>query len=301
MKKLLPVLMLLLLAVVVSCNDQDVTQSCETPNMGIVEYEVDRENGSISFKVMGNMPNVGYAISDNDQFEYVYEEYSPNQSYTVYGIEEGKDYVLKVAGADRNFNIHVETAYFSEDALNKLTMFGGMPKSFYDGFKSDEPDPDPLPQYKVGDLYDDGYSKGVVISVSEDGTSGKVISVDEEELAWSLVFEFVNAFSSGEYNTQDMQRMSNWEENYPAVKWCVDHGPGWYFPDSGEMMSFMYQYYSNPDLFEQHFEVPFKKAIYWSSSEIYDEMAECVSYENTGVCLDSWKYLEFRVRAFKKF
>lgn len=60
--------------------------------------------------------------------------------------------------------------------------------------------------YKVGDLYDDGFKKGVVFEVSDDGKSGKIVSIEERSLNWDR-----------------------------AKEWCASRGDGWYLPTTEEL------------------------------------------------------------------
>lgn len=60
--------------------------------------------------------------------------------------------------------------------------------------------------YKVGDLYDDGFKKGVVFEVSDDGKSGKIVSLEERTLNWDR-----------------------------AKEWCASLGDGWYLPTKEEL------------------------------------------------------------------
>ena len=97
--------------------------------------------------------------------------------------------------------------------------------------------------YKVGDYYNDGVKEGVVFEVDADGRHGKIVSMtqSEEPLMWSSDSveqrRFIGANSSvdGAYNTIKIQEISNWQSKFPAFKWCVDLGDGWYLPAMKEL------------------------------------------------------------------
>lgn len=51
--------------------------------------------------------------------------------------------------------------------------------------------------YKVGDLYDDGFKKGVVFEVSDDGKRGKIVSIEERSLNWNRAKEWCASLGNG--------------------------------------------------------------------------------------------------------
>lgn len=105
--------------------------------------------------------------------------------------------------------------------------------------------------YKVGDAYPYGgfnNKKGVVFEVSDDGMSGKIISLQRQfGLAWSKDLEELHAdnMKNGRVNMKTVQKFDKEFKNYPAFKWV--HGlnpPGtvytaeskdiWYLPARDE-------------------------------------------------------------------
>ena len=163
--------------------------------------------------------------------------------------------------------------------------------------------------YAPGDLYDVNGVKGVVFYVDETGTSGLIMSMDQEYLQWSTVYEWANCLSNkGEWNTEDMLKLG--ADKYPAAKWCVEHGEGWYMPSSYEM-NLMWAAVSDGKLdFDHEFvklyndklEDPIIEDYYWSSSEISEDMAEVVVFiDDSVVCLEPKKDRYFHVRAIRKF
>lgn len=163
--------------------------------------------------------------------------------------------------------------------------------------------------YAPGDLYDVNGVKGVVFYVEEDGMSGLIMSMDQEYLQWSTEYAWANCLSNkGEWNTEDMLKLG--ADKYPAAKWCVEHGEGWYMPSSYEMnlmwaaisdgkLDFDYEFVK---LYNDKLDDPILEDYYWSSSEISDDMAEVVVFvDDSVVCLEPKKDRYFHVRAIRKF
>ena len=100
--------------------------------------------------------------------------------------------------------------------------------------------------YKVGDYYNDGTKEGVVFEISADGQHGKIVSITQsrERLLWSsdeaeqkrLIG--ADSISDGAYNMAKVKAVANWQEKYPAFKWCADLGEGWYLPSIEELERF---------------------------------------------------------------
>lgn len=102
-----------------------------------------------------------------------------------------------------------------------------------------------VPTYKVGDYYKVGLAKGIVVAVNEDGTSGLVMSLDEENLMWAAQYEdLVGAvpvtMEDGHTNCEAIKSfVNNWVVKYPALAWCSKKNPGsltsWYLPAAFEL------------------------------------------------------------------
>lgn len=181
----------------------------------------------------------------------------------------------------------------------------------YNGFQSGEITIEVISSqsYSPGDLYDVNGVRGVVFYVEEGGTSGLIMSMDQAFLQWSTENVWANCISNhGEWNTEDMLKLG--EEKYPAAKWCVDHGEGWYMPSSYEM-NLMWHAVSNGTydfdgefvkLYNDKLDDPILEDYYWSSNEISEDMAEVVVFiDSSVVCLDPFKSNYFHVRAIHKF
>ena len=164
--------------------------------------------------------------------------------------------------------------------------------------------------YAPGDFYNENGVKGVVFHLlDEEGTSGYIMSMDEAYLEWSTEYVWANCTSGrGEWNTEDMLKLG--ADKYPAAKWCVEHGNGWYMPSSKEL-NYMWNAVSNgTHVFDEEFiklyndklDDPISMDYYWSSNETSEDMAEVVAFiDQSVVCLNPVKTSCFNVRAIYKF
>lgn len=134
--------------------------------------------------------------------------------------------------------------------------------------------------WAVGDYYEVGNVKGVVVWVDESKEHGKIISLDEKVDIWATGGYNTGAKSEedGKGNTDKVKDINAELSAFPAFKWCVAHGDGWYFPAILEV------YYSlnakatvNPTL-EAHNGTKISD-FYWSSTEgEEDETAALYGY-----------------------
>lgn len=99
----------------------------------------------------------------------------------------------------------------------------------------------PAKEWAVGDYYEVGSVKGVVVWVDESKLKGKIISLDEAETIWSTGLNYTGAQSrtDGKSNTEKVKSKNPDLSEYPAFKWCVDHGNGWYLPAIEEVYYFL--------------------------------------------------------------
>lgn len=79
------------------------------------------------------------------------------------------------------------------------------------------------------------YEGGVIFEIADSYI--KIMSLKGNKLKWSeeqvLVGTESNA-AEGIENTNKIKAMPNFETAYPAAKWCVDQGEGWYMPSRSE-------------------------------------------------------------------
>ena len=100
-------------------------------------------------------------------------------------------------------------------------------------------------KYNIGDYYNENGKEGVIFEVSEDGNHGKIVSMKQsaEKLMWvsdkKERKKLIGADSNtdGAYNMAKVKATSDWQNKYPAFKWCADLGEGWYLPAKYEMIT----------------------------------------------------------------
>lgn len=184
-------------------------------------------------------------------------------------------------------------------------------------------DPAIAGQYEIGSIYDKDGVKGVIFAIKEHPSSGTIfcyiMSMDEEDLAWSTEYCDLSYANStwGAWITEDIfdpARDNRDINNYPAFKWCVEHGDGWFLPSQDEML-WMWDAVSggthkfdsptvekfNKVLSENGGE-PFQETYYWSSTAGSADIAIAVAFmENSVVCLTPSRDNAYSVRAAYRF
>ena len=184
-------------------------------------------------------------------------------------------------------------------------------------------DPNWEGKYEPGMLYNENGVKGVIFAIKEHKASGTiycyVMSMDEEDLPWSyeqVDLHYANS-TWGAWNTEDIfhpSRDNRDINNYPAFKWCVEHGDGWFLP-SQEEMEWMWDAVSggthkfeaptvaeyNKVLTENGGE-PLQETFYWSSTALDSTSSVAVAFmENSVICLESTRDKAYSVRAAYRF
>ena len=144
--------------------------------------------------------------------------------------------------------------------VRAVTTFGSLPKKR-------RPQTTTAP-YRVGDYYSENGKRGVVFEVSEDGYSGKIVSLDYGNDEWCTVENMpsVGALSelNGAENMEAVKQHPDWPTKFPAFKWCANKGEGWYLPAKEELLEIA----RNKALLNQVLDRP----IYcrqWSSTECF--------------------------------
>lgn len=128
----------------------------------------------------------------------------------------------------------------------------------------------PAKKWEIGDFYDVDGVKGVVVWVSDNKEHGKIVSLDEALVLWSKGTTNTGAKSeeNGKSNTEKVQDLNSSLEFYPAFKWCVEHGKGWYFPAVSEAYLFLKaKSVIDPVLTANGGKVINKVDWYWTSTE----------------------------------
>jgi hypothetical protein len=171
--------------------------------------------------------------------------------------------------------------------------------------------------YKIGDYYNVSGVKGTVFEISNNGQNGKIVSLDEANLAWalnqSIAIEETNArdMDNGMNNMNTIKGISGWKSKYPTFVWCdgknTNGVTGWYYPAINELKSLYDSWNSIEDALLKYGE-NFKTRIYTSSTETYssyyDRYSSSYSLDfgtgNIGK-LYSKDNTNFFIRAIRKF
>lgn len=134
--------------------------------------------------------------------------------------------------------------------------------------------------WAVGDYYEVGNVKGVVVWVDESKEHGKIISLDEKVDIWATGGYNTGAKSEedGKGNTDKVKDINAELTAFPAFKWCVAHGEGWYFPAIMEVYYFLNAKETVNSTLEAHNGTKISD-FYWSSTEgEEDETAALYGY-----------------------
>ncbi len=136
----------------------------------------------------------------------------------------------------------------------------------------------PAKEWAVGDYYEVGSVKGVVVWVDESKLKGKIISLDETVSVWSTGNKYTGAQSTtdGKGNTAKVKALDNGLTSFPAFKWCVDKGEGWYLPAADEVKCFLAAEPVVKETLAAHGGTPLD-SYYWSSTES-DSNSETTAY-----------------------
>lgn len=134
--------------------------------------------------------------------------------------------------------------------------------------------------WAVGDYYEVGNVKGVVVWVDESKEHGKIISLDEKVDIWATGGYNTGAKSEEDCkgNTDKVKDINAELSAFPAFKWCVAHGEGWYFPAIMEVYYFLNAKATVNSTLEAHNGTKISD-FYWSSTEgEEDETAALYGY-----------------------
>lgn len=203
--------------------------------------------------------------------------------------------------------------------------------ALYDNVRSntvsiDAYDPTVAGQYEIGQIYEVDGTKGMIYAIKSDNAGNNWVylcSIDEADLQWSTENVMCNCISSkGEWNTYDPFNPTYSKadggvrdiNNYPAFKWCMEHGDGWFMPSSTELqwmwdaISEGTHKFNNPSV-EKYNKIltdnggmPFVETYYWSSNETAADSVELIAFmEDSIVCLEPYKTKKYTVRAAYRF
>ena len=180
-------------------------------------------------------------------------------------------------------------------------------------------DPALAGKYELGSIYEVDGVKGVIYAIKTDNKGNTwcyLFSLDEEDLQWSTKYEWCNCISDkGAWNTYDPFNYYGMDiNNYPAFKWCMDHGNDWFLPSSKELM-WMWEAITEGardfdapavakwnKIITDNGGEPFVETYYWSSNETSDDLIEVIAFmDDSVVCLDPAKDNVYTARAAYRF
>ena len=276
--------------------------------------------------------------TDASQVEARVLEISPDAvRYKRFSNPDGPTYVLPVAEIRYIRYANGEVEYYAKEVpAEPLTpaRSAGEAQEQAAGETEAAPQaeaPRPAPEYvlrryEVGDLYDRDGVKGVVCIVSDEGTHGLVISLEQIYLTWSefrkpdLRTVGAGNRTDGEENMRTVEAYIaanglSWDD-FPAFKWCRDKGEGWYLPAIDELLTIGHNYnggsrMKNNRQARNKFNDALKDAggkrmdrmVYYFSSTEMDEKNAYTSHTSLEppYVVEIPKYNKFLVRAVHKF
>lgn len=275
--------------------------------------------------------------TDASQIEARVLEISPDAvRYKRFSNPDGPTYVLPVGEIRYIRYANGETEYYAKE-LPAVPLTPARPadeaeKPAAEATGTSQPEasrPAPeyvLRQYEVGDLYDRNGVKGVVCIVSEEGTHGLVVSLEQIYLPWSefrkpdLRTVGAENRTDGEENMRTVEAYIaanglSWDD-FPAFKWCRELGEGWYLPSIDELLTIGHNYnggsrMKNNRQARNRFNDALKNAggkrmdrmVYYFSSTEMDEKNAYTSHTSLEppYVVEIPKYNKFLVRAVHKF
>lgn len=276
--------------------------------------------------------------TDASQVEARVLEISPDAvRYKRFSNPDGPTYVLPVAEIRYIRYANGEVEYYAKEVpAEPLTpaRSAGEAQEQAAGETEAAPQaeaPRPAPEYvlrryEVGDLYDRDGVKGVVCIVSDEGTHGLVISLEQIYLTWSefrkpdLRTVGAGNRTDGEENMRTVEAYIaanglSWDD-FPAFKWCREQGEGWYLPSIDELLTIGHNYnggsrMKNNRQARNKFNDTLKDAggkrmdrmVYYFSSTEMDEKNAYTSHTSLEppYVVEIPKYNKFLVRAVHKF
>lgn len=244
---------------------------------------------------------------------------------TVFTVTYGDEDVTASCEIHSTSGVVVENGVFSTTEAGTYNFY-----ALYDNIRSntvsvDAYDPSST-TYELGSIYEVNGVKGVIYAIKTDNqnkTWAYLFSLDEADLQWSTEYVWCNCVSGrGDWNTSDPfdPAYSNADggvrdiNNYPAFKWCMDHGEGWFMPSATELQ-WMWDAVSGGthkfdcEAMERYNKIitdnggiPFDETFYWSSNETAYDTIELIAFmENSVVCLEPFKDKVYTVRATYRF
>ena len=215
----------------------------------------------------------------------------------------------------------IEGGVFTTTTVGSYNVY-----ALYDNVRSntvsiDAYDPNAAYAYEIGQIYDINGTKGVAYAIKTVGndTFAYFFSMDEADLQWSTENVNCNCVSTkGAWNTYDPFDPDYSKadggvrdiNNYPAFKWCMEHGEDWFLPSSTELQ-WMWDAISGGThnfksesvaaynkLLTDNGGMPFVETYYMSSNETAEDLVELIAFmADSVVCLEAKKDQVYTARA----
>ena len=234
----------------------------------------------------------------------------------------GEEDVTATCTIQTTAGITVENGAFSTTEVGTYNFYALYENTRSNTVSVDAYDPNVKFDYEIGNIYDLYGTKGVCYAIKTDksnNTWAYFFSIDEAYLQWSTENVLCNCGGDkGAWNTYDPfdPQYSRAEggvrdiNNYPAFKWCMEHGDDWFMPSSTELQ-WMWDAVSGGThtfdcetmaaynkLLTDNGGTPLLETYYWSSNEISEDMIELIAFmSNSVVCLEPYKTKMYSVRA----
>ena len=178
-------------------------------------------------------------------------------------------------------------------------------------------------RYCVGSIFSENGKQGVVVEVDASGQHGKIISLEQSVLPWTVDkleakrYIGLSDLYDGSNNMFEVKKITHWEYKFPAFSWCSQLGPDWYLPAENELKLLLCNkdVYSRVNNSLREIGAPqlFIKPWFWQTAKHYCSSSEDIQGKIVtaidGVRIKyvpeaNWggfKTEEFAVRAFAKF
>ena len=234
----------------------------------------------------------------------------------------GEEDVTATCTIQTTVGLVVENGAFSTTEVGTYNFYALYENTRSNTVSVDAYDPNVKFDYEIGNIYDLYGTKGVCYAIKTDksnNTWAYFFSIDEAYLQWSTENVLCNCGGDkGAWNTYDPfdPQYSRAEggvrdiNNYPAFKWCMEHGDDWFMPSSTELQ-WMWDAVSGGThtfdcetmaaynkLLTDNGGTPLLETYYWSSNEISEDMIELIAFmSNSVVCLEPYKTKMYSVRA----
>ena len=171
----------------------------------------------------------------------------------------------------------------------------------------------PKKLYNIGDYYNENGLEGVVFEVWDGGRHGKIVSLDETQVAWDsrVTYDgelkngtrtYADSKSDGKVNTDKIMARSD-RDCFSPFKWCRAKGSSWYLPAADELKKI----YNNKRVLNAtltKYGATLHDSVYWSSTEYVDYKPEFCAwsvYMGSGYTYGYNKHDDRYVRAVSAF